>query len=110
MASQIRAGLVLFAAIVVCLTAWRWRRLPGRRALSWLSGWTRSRGGPRGFFDHRPRGLGNGFPAAQYRRYDGWVQRRDNSALPADLRESITARIAAPKAKLPPAATGVAHD
>lgn len=110
MASRTAVDLVLFAAVAVYPVAWWWRRLPGRRALPWLSGQPRSRGGPRGFFDHRPRGLGNGFPAAQYRRYDGWVQRRDNSALPADRRESITARIAPRKAKLPPAATGVAHD
>jgi predicted dienelactone hydrolase len=70
-----------------------------------------------GFFDHHLRGMDNGFPATQYRRYDGWVQRYDNSpvrqwwsGLPAEAREAIMARIAALKARLPPAATGVVHE
>lgn len=70
-----------------------------------------------GFFDHHLRGMDNGFPAAQYRRYQDWVQPYDNSAvrqwwsgLPPEQQERITARIARLKAQLPPAATGVRHD
>lgn len=66
------------------------------------------------FFDHHLRGMDNGFPVAQVRRYEGWVQRYDNSAvrqwwsgLAPEQQQAVRARIERLKAQLPPAAQGV---